>query len=52
LGNISLEQLLTSAIELNDIAPLEKVNSGEPVKVQSIDFKVGQVSLKIGVIRN
>ena len=46
LGNISLEQLLTTAIEPNDIAPLEKINSGTTVQVQTIDFKVGQVSFK------
>jgi transcriptional regulator with XRE-family HTH domain len=46
LGNISLEQLLTSAIEPNDIAPLEKINRGETVQIQSIDFKVGQVTFK------
>ncbi len=47
LGNISLEQLLTTAIEPNDIAPLEKINKGaSPVQVQSIDFEVGQVVLK------
>jgi transcriptional regulator with XRE-family HTH domain len=43
LGNISLEQLLTTAIEPNDIAPLEKINRGATVQVQSIDFKAGQV---------
>jgi transcriptional regulator with XRE-family HTH domain len=46
LGNISLEQLLTTAIEPNDIAPLEKINRGEPLQIQSIDFKVGQVTFK------
>ena len=46
LGNISLEQLLTTAIEPNDIAPLEKINRGETVQVQTIDFKVGQVTFK------
>ena len=46
LGNISLEQLLTTAIEPNDIAPLEKINRGATVQVQTIDFKVGQVSFK------
>jgi transcriptional regulator with XRE-family HTH domain len=46
LGNISLEQLLTTAIEPNDIAPLKKINRGETVQVQSIDFKVGQVTFK------
>ena len=34
LGNISLEQLLTTAIEPNDIAPIEKISRGETVKVQ------------------
>jgi len=46
LGNISLEQLLTTALEPNDIAPLEKINRGATVQVQSIDFKVGQVTFK------
>ncbi len=46
LGNISLEQLLTTAIEPNDIAPLEKINRGATVQVQSVDFKVGQVTFK------
>ena len=46
LGNISLERLLTTAIKPNDIAPLEKINKGETVQVQSIDFKVGQVNFK------
>jgi transcriptional regulator with XRE-family HTH domain len=46
LGNISLEQLLTTAIEPNDIAPLEKINRGANVQVQSIDFKAGQVVFK------
>jgi hypothetical protein len=46
LGNISLEQLLTTAIEPNDISPLEKINRGETVQVQRIDFKVGQVTFK------
>jgi transcriptional regulator with XRE-family HTH domain len=46
LGNISLEKLLTNSIEPNDIAPLEKINKGESVKIQSIDFKVGQVTFK------
>ena len=46
LGNISLEQLLTTAIEPNDIAPLEKINRGAIVQVQTIDFKVGQVTFK------
>ena len=46
LGNISLEQLLTTAIEPNDIAPLEKINRGATVQVQMIDFKVGQVTFK------
>ena len=46
LGNISLEKLLTTAIEPNDIAPLEKINGGETVQLQSIDFKIGKVSFK------
>ena len=46
LGNISLEKLLTTAIEPNDIVPLDKINKGETIQVQSIDFKVGQVTFK------
>jgi transcriptional regulator with XRE-family HTH domain len=46
LGNISLEQLLTTAIEPNDIAPLERINRGTAVQVQSIDFKAGLVTFK------
>jgi transcriptional regulator with XRE-family HTH domain len=46
LGNISLEQLLTTAIESNDIVPLEKINIGEPVQIKLIDFKIGQVTFK------
>jgi transcriptional regulator with XRE-family HTH domain len=46
LGNVSLEQLLTTTIEPNDIAPLDKINRGEVVQVQSIDFKIGQVTFK------
>ena len=46
LGNVSLEQLLTTTIEPNDIAPLDKISSGETNHVQSIDFKVGQVIFK------
>ena len=33
LGNVSLEQLLTTAIEPNDIAPLDKINKGETIHV-------------------
>lgn len=45
LGNISLEKLLTKAIEPNDIAPLEKINKrNSPVQVKSIDFKAGNVT--------
>ena len=47
LGNISLEQLLTTGIEPNDIAPLEKINKGaNPVQIESIDFKAGYVDFK------
>jgi transcriptional regulator with XRE-family HTH domain len=46
LGNISLEQLLTTTIEPNDIAPLYKINKGETIHVKSIDFKIGQVIFK------
>ena len=47
LGNISLEQLLTTGIEPHDIAPLEKINKrSNPAQIQSIDFKVGHVTFK------
>jgi len=46
LGNISLEQFLTTAIVPNDIAPLEKINKGATIQVQFIDFKAGQVIFK------
>ena len=47
LGNISLEQLLTTGIEPNDIAPLEKINKrANPVEIESIDFKAGYVTFK------
>ncbi len=47
LGNISLEQLLTTTIEKNDIAPLEKINKNAvSTSVQSVDFKAGQVLFK------
>jgi len=44
LGNISLEQLLTSEIDKNDIAPLQKVNkSVSSTEVNVINFKEGVV---------
>ena len=44
LGNISLEQLLTSEIDKNDIAPLQKVNKSiSPTEVSVVDFKEGSV---------
>ena len=47
LGNISLEKLLTTSIETNDIAPLEKISrESKPVQIESIDFKVGHVTFK------
>ena len=47
LGNISLEQLLTTGIKPNDIAPLEKISKGsKPVEIESIDFKFGHVNFK------
>ena len=47
LGNISLENFLTKAIEPNDIAPLETMNKGSnPVQIESIDFKMGHVTFK------
>ena len=44
LGNISLEQLLTSEIDKNDIAPLQKVNkSSSSTEVSVVNFKEGLV---------
>ena len=47
LGNISLEQLLTTNIEPYDIAPLKKISKeSKPVQIESIDFNVGNVNFK------
>jgi transcriptional regulator with XRE-family HTH domain len=44
LGNISLEQLLTSEIDKNDIAPLQKVNKSlSSTEVSVVNFKQGSV---------
>jgi transcriptional regulator with XRE-family HTH domain len=44
LGNISLEQLLNSEIDKNDIAPLQKVNKSlSSIEVSVINFKEGSV---------
>jgi transcriptional regulator with XRE-family HTH domain len=44
LGNISLEQLVTSEIDKNDIAPLQKVNKClSSTEVSVINFKEGSV---------
>ena len=44
LGNISLEQLLTSEIDKNDIAPLQKVNKSlSSTEVSVVSFKEGSV---------
>jgi transcriptional regulator with XRE-family HTH domain len=44
LGNISLEHLLTSEIDKNDIAPLQKVNKNlSPTEVSVVNFKEGSV---------
>jgi transcriptional regulator with XRE-family HTH domain len=44
LGNISLEQLLTSEIKKNDIAPLQKVNKNlSSTEVSVVNFKKGSV---------
>ena len=37
---------MTTTIEPNDIATLDKINKGETIRVQSIDFKLGQVTFK------
>ena len=45
LGNISLEQLLTSEIDKNDIAPLQKVNKSVlSTEVSVVNFKEGMVT--------
>jgi len=42
LGNISLEQLLTSEVDKNDIAPLQKVNKSlSSTEVSVVNFKEG-----------
>jgi transcriptional regulator with XRE-family HTH domain len=44
LGNISLEQLLTSEIDKNEIAPLQKVNKSLlSTEVSVVNFKEGSV---------
>jgi transcriptional regulator with XRE-family HTH domain len=44
LGNISLDQLLTSEIDKNDIAPLQKVNKSlSSTEVSMVNFKEGSV---------
>jgi transcriptional regulator with XRE-family HTH domain len=44
LGNICLEQLLTSEIDKNDIAPLQKVNKSlSSTEVSVVNFKDGSV---------
>jgi transcriptional regulator with XRE-family HTH domain len=44
LGNICLEQLLTSEIDKNDIAPLQKVNKSlSSTEVSVVNFKEGSV---------
>lgn len=44
LGNISLEQLLTSEIDKNDIAPLQRVaKNSSSTEVSVVDFKEGLV---------
>ena len=44
LGNISLEQLLTSEIDKNDIAPLQKVSKSlSSTEVSVVSFKEGSV---------
>jgi transcriptional regulator with XRE-family HTH domain len=44
LGNISLEQLLTSKIDKNDIAPLQKISKDlSSTEVSAVSFKDGLV---------
>jgi transcriptional regulator with XRE-family HTH domain len=44
LGNISLEQLLISKIDKNDIAPLQKVSKSlSSIEVSVVNFKEGSV---------
>ena len=47
LGNISLEQLLTSKIDKNDIAPLQKINKDlTTLEVSTVNFQEGSVSFE------
>jgi transcriptional regulator with XRE-family HTH domain len=44
LGNISLEQLLTSKIDKNDVAPLQKIHKDiSSIEVSEVNFKEGVV---------
>ena len=47
LGNISLEQLLTSKIDKNDIAPLQKINKDlSSIEVSAVNFQEGLVTFR------
>jgi transcriptional regulator with XRE-family HTH domain len=47
LGNISLEQLLTSKIDKNDIAPLQKINKDlSSIEVNVVNFQGGSVTFE------
>jgi len=47
LGNISLEQLLTSKVDKNDIAPLQKINKDlTSLEVSTVDFQEGWVTFE------
>ena len=48
LGNISLEQLLTSKIDKNDIAPLQKINKD----LSSIEIDLKLSSLFVSLLKS
>jgi len=44
LGNISLEKFLTKGIKPNDIVPLKNINKEITTQINSIDFKLGNIT--------
>ena len=47
LGNISLEQLLTSEVDKNDIVPLQRTcNESPSTEVSTVNFKEGAIVFK------
>ena len=48
LANISLEQLLTSEVDKNDIVPLQRTGIDSPsTEISSVNFKQGSIVFKI-----